>query len=234
MEQTINIVPDKKGELIIRQGQAAPIALPERIKFNGVISTVSTWLSTRIETIDQKKCCVVVNKDDLLIQLLVNEKDAFSDLYQGKLEFSKELEQLGINCEKTWDSYSLAKFFRMNRTIFENVDKAIEMAATFKKFEAKIEQQIEKIKDNRANYSSKKAQTVATNIPESIKLTIPIFKGMDPETITVEFDIEPNNLGISLVSPQAADITKLVTDECIDKEVEDIEEIAPGIVILFK
>lgn len=60
------------------------------------------------------------------------------------------------------------------------------------------------------------------------------IKGMDPETIVVEFDIEPNNLGISLVSPQAADITKIVTDECIDKEVEKIRKIAPDIVILFK
>jgi hypothetical protein len=232
MEQTINIEKSADGVLVVREGEALPLREPVAVNLTGTIETVYLWLEKKVSCINQLNSYITVDRDELKMQLIIEEHDYYSDEITAKLQFSRQFNQLRINSNSKWTTFELASFFRMNRKMFKTKEDALEITASLKKFEAKVQQDIEKIKDDRANYSTKKIQAVETNIPKAISITLPIFKGQDPETIEIEFDIDPNELSISLVSPQAADIVQIVTNEAIDKEIEKIQGIASNIVII--
>ena len=75
---------EKPIEVVYRLGDAAqaqqPLATkaPEKISVSGTISTPYEWLSKRIDTVDQKRANVVVNREKMTIQLTVNEDDYYN------------------------------------------------------------------------------------------------------------------------------------------------------------
>ena len=75
---------EKPIEVVYRLGDAPqaqqPLATkaPEKISVSGTISTPYEWLSKRIDTVDQKRANVVVNREKMTIQLTVNEDDYYN------------------------------------------------------------------------------------------------------------------------------------------------------------
>lgn len=223
-----------EGVVTIRQGDAPEIKQQPITDLVGNIHSVSAWITERNSLINKECAVIIVNKDKKLIHLIEDQYDYFGTKITGRIELSDKFLNLGINTGKEYTNYDLAKVFRMNRTLFESKEKALSIVNDLKTFEAKVEQTIKEMKDNRGNYSSQKAQAVESNVPESITLQVPIFKGMETESINVEFDINPNNLTFSLVSPDANDIIENSVNDLIDKEIKLIEELTPGIVILYQ
>ncbi|MFK1796519.1 hypothetical protein ACIXCV_13725 [Bacteroides fragilis] len=84
---TVNI-GEYKGEKLIevvyRIGNAPkaldelPIKQPESISVSGVIRTPLDWLEKRIDTIDQKRANIKVNREKMSITLTVNEDDYYT------------------------------------------------------------------------------------------------------------------------------------------------------------
>jgi hypothetical protein len=101
---------EKPIEVVYRLGDAAqaqqPLATkaPEKISVSGTISTPYEWLSKRIDTVDQKRANVVVNREKMTIQLTVNEDDYYNkNTFTGSVEVSETFEKFGINDgEKGW------------------------------------------------------------------------------------------------------------------------------------
>ena len=143
---------EKPIEVVYRLGDAAqaqqPLATkaPEKISVSGTISTPYEWLSKRIDTVDQKRANVVVNREKMTIQLTVNEDDYYNkNTFTGTVEVSETFEKFGINDgEKGWIPAKLGQFLRLNRGLFEDKEKCMVLVSNLKNFNAKAKAEIEK------------------------------------------------------------------------------------------
>jgi hypothetical protein len=99
-------------------------------------------------------------------------------------------------------------------------------------FKAKIDKEVEKVFDDRANFTLKKAQAVDSNIPENFYLVIPIFKGQEKVKIQIEININAESLNCSLVSPEANDYISDQKNQIIDEQIKKIQEIIPELCII--
>jgi subtilisin-like proprotein convertase family protein len=91
---------------------------------------------------------------------------------------------------------------------------------------------VEKVIDDRANYSLKKSQAVDSNIPESFYLEISIFKGQPKIKIQIEININADSLNCSLISPEANDYISDQKNQIIDEQIKKISELIPELCII--
>lgn len=217
---------EKPIEVVYRLGDAAqaqqPLATkaPEKISVSGTISTPYEWLSKRIDTVDQKRANVVVNREKMTIQLTVNEDDYYNkNTFTGTVEVSETFEKFGINDgEKGWIPAKLGQFLRLNRGLFEDKEKCMVLVSNLKNFNAKAKAEIEKQRD----------------LPKSFTVNMAIFKGTAKQPIEIEFDhyLTNGEVFLQLVSPGANEVTESYRDKCIDEVLDKIKDIAPDIAIL--
>ena len=78
-----NYTGEKPIEVILREGVAPKVQQlelkePESINVTGVLSTPLDWLTKRIDTIEQKKANIVVNREEMTITLTINESDYYT------------------------------------------------------------------------------------------------------------------------------------------------------------
>ena len=106
----------KNGRNItLRTGKALEQHDPQKIRIEGVIDSPFKWLEKRKDTIDQKQCSVLVNRDFFEIGLRINEHDYFCDTIIGKLIISSEFKKFGINNGEYTTGLQLSDLIRMNR-----------------------------------------------------------------------------------------------------------------------
>lgn len=230
MENKIEIT--KPGIYEIRTGAALPLTEPVPIRIEGQIDSPLEFLTKRLSMLGIMECCLKVDKDEMEIELTIDEKNKYKGIISGWLELDKTFKKFEINTGKAWTTHELADFFKMNRTHFETNQKAMELVAQLKSFKAKVDKQIENIKDDRGNYRILRDQAIESNIPASFKLNIPIFKGFEKYEIEVEININSNDISCTLISPQANDIIEITKDTIIDGQVEKIKELVPALVII--
>ena len=100
-------------------------------------------------------------------------------------------------------------------------------------FRARVEKEIEKSDDRRGNTRDLKAQAVQSNLPESVTLKLPLFSGEATSVlVAVEIDVNPDDLTLALVSPEAENMMGSSADYLIDQQLTQIIGLAPGIAIL--
>jgi hypothetical protein len=167
------------------------------------------------------------------ITLIVDEDSAYFKQIKGQLALSDEiLSKFQINSSKEWSSHDLAELIKMNRRYFESKDAAMKLVTTLRNFKAKVEKEIENIKDDKANFRALKAQKVESNLPDDFNINIPIFKGMEPETINVEIVVNQNTLDCRLVSPDLEQLIYDLSQKAMSGVVSAITEFCPELVII--
>ena len=229
-------------EVIIRNGEAAsqpePLATkaPESINVSGVISTPLDWLVKRVDTIDQLKANIQVNREKMMITLTVEERDAYlKSKIVGTVAVTETYEHFGINDSQTgWIPAKLGQFLRLNRGVFEDRQECMMLVSQLKKFTAKAKTEIQKQRDPSGSTADVYRQEVESNLPKSFTVNVAIFKGTAKEAIEVEFDhyLKDGDVFLQLVSPGANELTESYRDQCIDDVLNKIREIAPDIAIL--
>ena len=175
-----NIAPGM-NEVIIREG-AAPKVLdpkaPVKMNVNGTINAPFEYLSKRIDCIKQKECHIIVNREKITIELVVNESDEYTrGTIAGTLQFHPKFEEFGINAGKVWSPFDFAMFCKMNRAFFADKNANMSLVSACKNFTAKVNNQIERAIQENGNRTDNFAQVVKSNLPESFTLSIPSFKG---------------------------------------------------------
>lgn len=220
------------GEITIREGKALDLNDPVSVDIVGTINSPLRWLEKRADILNHKQCNIQVNRSDMAISLIINERDIFSDCITGKLLLSDEYLRFGINEGKYVTGLELSDLIRMNRSCFESKQKAMELVAIMRNFKAKVTTQIEASDDKKGNRTALVRQVVEGNQPPSFELVIPIFKGQPKSTFTVEIDIDPDTLQATLVSPDAQDIIAETRDNLIDDVLAGMERICPEIPII--
>jgi hypothetical protein len=228
-EIIINPIGDS---LSIYEGQALQPREPKIITLIGVLNAPLLFLQQRIDQIDQKAAHILVNREKMGISLRTDETSYYSGAVYGSLEFHPKFTLFGINTSLQRSNFDLAKLFKMNRTVFESLDIAMNLISTLQNFRAKVDKEVEKLDDNRGNKRDLKAQVVDSNLPDTFNLVMPIFKGTPAYTFPVEVYINADDFSCQLISPVAADLIDEMRDSEINKVLAEIAEIAPGIVVI--
>lgn len=241
-ENKLNVVvpKDYNGtpiEVVLREGEA-PVVLdpkePERVVISGTIDTPFRWLEKRIELINQKASNIIVNRDVMGIALTVDETNYYQSDIRGELKTSKEMMEFGINAEKKWEPIKLSKFLKMHRAFFTDKSQNMMLVSTLKNFKAKVNQDIERSKEENGSKVDNYSQVVDSNLPKSFKLNVPLFKGFACEEIEVEIyaDVDGRDVSLSLVSAGANEAIEEYKNKVIDEQLDAIRQIAPDIVII--
>jgi len=233
MENKIEVtIEDGVKSLEILNGSALPRKEQLKIIINGLISSPLRFIEKRIEEIIEKQSHILVDRDKMTIELVINEKNHYKDSISGQLKINPDFEKWEINTGKSRTTHELANLIKMNRAFFENRQKAMELVSILKNFKAKVDKDIESANDDRGNIKVKLYQAVESNIPDAFKLKIPLFKGAKTNVIEVEISIEPSDLTCSLVSPDAKDFIIDERDAAIDNQLVEIKEIAKNLAII--
>ena len=224
-------------EIILREGKAAeqlPNHEPLPVSIDGTIDTPLRWLEKKVELIDQKKAYISVSRDEMSIALVDKENDYYSNNIAGELEASKEMREFGINTDKRWEPIKLSQFFKMHRAFFKDKTENMTLVYTLKNFKAKVNQDIERSKEENGSKTDNYSQVVDSNLPKSFKLNIPLFKGFACEEIEVEIyaDVDGRDVSLSLVSAGANETIEEYKNRVIDEQLEKIRAIAPDIAII--
>ena len=241
-ENKINlVVPEdyngKPIEVVIREGEA-PEALdpkePEKVYITGTIDAPFRWLEKRVELINQKATNVIVNRDKMGLALTIDETNYYQTQINGILQPSKEMQEFGINTDESWEPIKLSQFFKMHRAFFKDKSENMMLVSTLKNFKAKVNQDIERSKEENGSKVDNYTQVVDSNLPKSFKLNIPLFKGFACEEIKVEIyaDVDGRDVSLSLVSAGANETIEEYKNKVIDEQIELIKSIAPDIVII--
>lgn len=241
-ENKLNVIvpKDYNGapiEVVLREGEA-PVALdpkePERVVINGTIDAPFRWLEKRVELINQKVTNIIVNRDKMGLALTIDETSYYQTEINGILQASKEMVEFGINTEKKWEPIKLSKFIKMHRAFFTDKSQNMMLVSTLKNFKAKVNQDIERSKEENGSKVDNYSQVVDSNLPKSFKLNIPLFKGFACEEIEVEIyaDVDGRDVSLSLVSAGANEAIEEYKNKVIDEQLGAIRQIAPDIVII--
>ena len=237
----INFAPGMaKAELVLREG-VAPKELdpkaPVKTKLNGVIGAVVEYLTKRINTgqFAQKDCHILVNRENIEITLIINEADEYKrGEIVGKLGYNPKFVEFGINGGKIWTPTELGMFIKMNRAFFADRSENMKLVSCLMNFTADVNNKIDRAVKEIGNRTDNFAQVVNSNLPESFTIQMPIFKGMQPETIEVETFAQVNGREVAfvLLSPGAQATLEDLRDKVIDEQLKQIREIAPEIAII--
>ena len=122
----------------------------------------------------------------------------------------------------------------MHRSFFKDKTENMTLVSTLKNFKAKINQDIERSREENGSKVDNYSQVVDSNLPKSFKLNIPLFKGFAPEEIEVEIyaDVDGRDVSLSLVSAGANEAIEEYKNRVIDEQLDGIRKIAPNIVII--
>lgn len=229
-----------KAEVIFREGAAVKELEPKaplKTNISGTIGTVSEYLRKRVKTgqFTEERSQLIVNREDITIKLIINEDDAYNTgEVKGKLQIHPKFEEFGINSGKIWTPTELGLFFKMNRAFFVDRAENMKLVTTLMNFTASVNNTIERSVKENGNRTDNFAQVVNSNLPESFRLRIPIFKGMPSEDLEVETFAQINGREVNflLLSPGANQTTEDLRDNVIDDQLAAIREIAPQIVII--
>lgn len=242
-EKVIVNVPEGAStiEVVLREGVAAKILDPKppvKINLSGVIGSPVEFLTHRRDQedqINQKRCHVIVNREDISISLIINENDEYNNgIIVGKLSMHPKFIEFGINENKVWTPTELGMFFKMNRAFFPDKSENMRLVTELMHFTATVNNSIERAAKENGDRTDKFAQTVNSNLPKAFMLSLPIFKGDSQRTLEVETfaKVNGNEVSFILISPAANQVMEDIRDKVIDEQVALIRELAPDIAII--
>lgn len=229
------------AEVIIREGEATKQLDPKapiKTDIVGTIGTIREYLKKRVSAgqFMQSECIIAVDRESVKMTLTINESDAYKrGTVVSKLQFNPQFVKFGINNpDKEWTPAELGLFFKMNRTFFPDRKTNMELVSCLMNFNGTVNATIDRDIKMNGSRTDNFAQVVNSNLPESFTLQIPIFKGLQPETLEVETfaQIDGRDVHFILMSPGAQATLEDIRDKVLDEELADIREIAPDIAII--
>jgi hypothetical protein len=222
----INLKGDQK-ELILREGDASPVEVPQQIALSGGIQNPARFHAIRPGT--PKESLVVFSRAQKMITFFENPEKQYCARIEGCLLENEDLKAFGIN-DKMWGVQDLARFLKMNKVFFSDRDEAEGIITKLTSLRATTTTDIEMEKDDRGNSRSLKDKKTVSNVPLEFILKIPIYVGYAPKTFLVEIAIDSTDGGMRLwlESPELRELSISERDRIIDEEIEKFE----GLIIM--
>ena len=211
--------------------------LPKRIEIDGSLQVVPEFLTKRGTDAPAKESRIEVDREAGKITLLTLDTHPYAGgTVQGCLTFSEIFTKFKINePSHSRKPIEMAQLFKMSRFYFPDLNENMTLVSALTSFEAKVDQHIEKARKENGSMKDNFSAVVYTNLPPSFSLTMPIFKGTEPETFEVEFyaTINGREVSLSLISPGANMAAQKVISTAIDDTIKQIREINPDMAILL-
>jgi len=221
-------IGSENKELVILQGSAEPVFHKKAIEVKGgAINSAFVYLSKQVvspEIIEHSKLEYCYDK--LYIKLLYDARERNPDVIEGGLKLHPDLAKFNINSSKTYSTFELADFVKMNRHYFENKEYAMKLVSELRNFEGKVNKDIELKADDRANKKVLIHQVVESNIPSGFFLELPVFVGEGNKRLEVEINITAS-FECSLVSPDLKQFIDLESKAILDEQLVKINELHP-------
>jgi hypothetical protein len=238
----INLAPGSpKAEIIIREVKEVnelKVKPPVQIDIAGTVGAVYEFLLKRqdqSDQINQKRCHIFFNRDQMLIQLIIHENDSYlKGSVLGTMSLNPKFEEFGINTGKVWIPTELGMFLKMNRAFFPNRAENMKLVTELMNFTATVNNVLERSLKESGDRKDNFSQVVNSNLPASFSIVMPIFKGSPSETIEIETFAKVNGreVSFSLISPGAAEIIEMNIDKAIDEQLDLIRKLCPEIAII--
>lgn len=212
-------------QLTILEGNAKTQHNPEPVSLKGTITAPSIFVEKR--DVEQKTSHCLASITEGKLKLVFNEQDTVNKFtIEGTIEIGKKFQEIGINTEKSYTPEGLSQKFRMLRSIFLSHTDHLRITSELRNINAKVNQQIEASKDDRANVKVSFAQSVESSMPESFRLKLPLIEGEEPTEIEVNVILNANNGGITctLESVEAEELIDIAKEKLIKEEVEKIKD----------
>jgi len=229
METPIKIeLSSENKELVILTGTAEPVYHKKAIAVTGgSINSAHEYLSKKVvdpEIIQHSKLEFCYDK--LYINLYYDARERNPDVIQGSLKLHPDLEKFKINSSKTYSTFELADFIKMNRHYFENKEYAMKLVNELRKFEGKVNQELEAKADERGNKKVLINQVVESNIPSGFFLELPVFVGQENKRLEIEINIT-SSFECSLISPDLKKFIDLESRAILDEQLVKINDLHP-------
>lgn len=229
METPIKIeLSSENKELIILTGNAEPVYHEKAIEVKaGSINSALEYLSKKVvkaEIIEHSKLefCYV----KLSIDLYYDARQRNPDVILGALKLHPDLEKFKINSSKTYSTFELADFIKMNRHYFENKEYAMKLVSELRNFEGKVNRDLEAKADERGNKKVLINQVVESNIPSGFFLELPVFIGEAPKRLEIEINIT-SSFECSLISPDLKEFIDMESRAILNEQLTKIKELHP-------
>lgn len=223
----IELSSDNK-ELIILTGTAEPVYHDKAIEVkNGSINSAFQYLSKKVVKpviIEHSKLEFCYAK--LSIDLYYDARQRNPDVIQGKLKLHPDLEKFNINSGKSYSTFELADFIKMNRHYFENKEYAMKLVTELRNFEGKVNRDLEAKTDERGNKKVLINQIVESNIPSGFFLELPVFIGQENKRLEIEINIT-SSFECSLISPDLKQFIDLESRAILNEQLELINDLHP-------
>lgn len=227
-EKTIStMIENQVKQLTILTGNAVEQHNPKPVDISGNIDAPSRFIEGRqSEFVLSNRHCLV-SKTDGIIKLIINEQSVV-DKYTitGKIEISKKFRKLGINSDVSYKPEELANKLKLLRSLFVSNLEHATICNTLRNLKTKINRDIEKANDQKGNVTNNFRQTVESNMPDSIKLLIPLLEGEDPVEIELNVILEAeggSEIKCHLESIDAAELIESQFTERVNQEIEKIK-----------
>lgn len=216
--------------LEVRTGEAKKL-LPEQdtVKKSseefeeGQISNISDYIRKRAHLLNVDDCFIVVDREEgtmLFEAEFIEDFNKYSHRVKGKLELSKELINFRINQDFEMESNQWARFFRTKRRFFVDKQEHVDVVKSLSNFKANITKLREEKNDGRGNSGNLTLQEVEHNLPEKIDLKLKLVKGKPEKTIRVYFEVNSEDLSLSLFSEDVYEISEKIYMESIQEELD--------------
>jgi hypothetical protein len=230
-----------KAEIIVREVKEVnelPVLKPIKIAIVGTIGAPFEFLTRRMdqpEQINQKRCHILVNRENISIELVYNENDEYNKgTIKGVLQPHPKFVEFGINTGQVWTPQQLGLFFKMNRAFFTTREDNMKLVSELMNFTATVNNSIQRSAKENGDRTDNFEQVVNSNLPKSFNLIIPIFKGKEAEIIEVESfaQINGREVAFTLLSPGAQAAQEDIRDKAIDEQLDSIRALCPDIAII--
>ena len=214
--------------LVILEGNAPEQFNDIPVTIAGNIDAPSRFIEGRQEDFKDSKRHCMVSKTDGHILLVINEQSVVNQYkIQGKIEVAKKFTSLGINNDKTgYTPEELANKLKLLRSMFVSNLEHSSICSTLRNLKAKVNSDIESLNDRKGNVTQNFKQTVESNMPDAIKLKLPLLEGEEPIEIEVNVILEANGSDIKcyLESIDAAELIETQFAKRVEQEVEKIKD----------
>lgn len=231
------IVPEGTKELTILTGEAVkplPLKEPKSLSYSGDIKAVSSYVAVRknsasgVQALDVTKTVVTVDKNGRTIVLNTDPESHYNTSITATLSQSEELKQFGINSDKYYDRKGLHKLLKFGRGYFADRQQYDSVIAGLVKIRAKTTAELEQGNNGKGSRSYiDVAETVMNEgFVDKFTLSVPLFKGFEPQSIEVEicFEVKDGALSFWLESVGLKQTIEESIDGIFEAELTSVSE----------
>ncbi len=221
--------------IVLLEGAAPEQFNNKNVSILGNIDAPSRFIEGRKTDFESSSRHCMVSKTDGKIELIINEQSS-TDHYTvtGKIEVAKKFKALAINESKSYSPEELANKLKLLRAMFVSNMEHAQICATLRNLKAKINAEIEKADDRKGNVERNFKQTVESNMPDAIKLKLPLLEGEEPVEIEVNVILEANNNNGICCFLESIDAAEMIEEQFAKRVEEEVAKIEEWVTVIYK